>query len=317
VTTAVVTGGAGFLGSHLCQRLLDEGWKVVCLDSLITGRKENIEDLGNHPHFRFENRDVTESVEVDGGLEWVLHFASPASPRDYLARPIETLRAGSTGTLRGLELARAKGAGFLLASTSEVYGDPLQHPQPERYWGNVNPVGPRSVYDEAKRFSEAAAASYAREHGLEARIARIFNTYGPRMRPDDGRAVPTFVGQALRNDPLTVHGDGSQTRSLCYVDDMIDALWRLLNSDESGPINLGNPEEVTVRELAEAVRAAAGSGSGSEIILVDRPEDDPERRCPDITLARQSLGWEPRVTLAEGLQLTVAWAREAWAKGVR
>jgi dTDP-glucose 4,6-dehydratase len=311
VTTAVVTGGAGFLGSHLSRRLLDQGWEVVVLDSLLTGSAENVADLMPRDGFRFERYDVTNYLHVDRPIDWVLHLASPASPADYLEHPIHTLKVGALGTLRALGLAKAKGAGFFLASTSEVYGDPQVHPQPESYWGHVNPVGPRGVYDEAKRYAEAMAAAYRRAHGIPVRIARIFNTFGPGLRRDDGRAVPTFVAQALAGAPLTVHGDGSQTRSLCYVDDLIEGFWRLINSDNQDPVNLGNPEEVSVLELAEAVREAAGSRSG--VVFTERPVDDPEVRCPDISRARDSLGWEPRVPLGDGLKRTVAWARDAWA----
>jgi dTDP-glucose 4,6-dehydratase len=310
VTRAMVTGGAGFLGSHLCRRLLDEGWEVICLDSLLTGNADNVADLLSRPAFRFEKYDVTNYLHVEGPLDWILHLASPASPRDYLENPIHTLKVGAIGTLRALGLAKAKGAGFFIASTSEVYGDPQVHPQPETYWGHVNPVGPRGVYDEAKRYAEAMAAAYRRIHGIRVRIARIFNTYGPRMRRGDGRAVPTFVAQALAGQALTVHGAGTQTRSLCYVDDLIEGFWRLLAAEVQDPVNLGNPEEITVLRLAEAVRDAAGSSS--EISFIDRPEDDPEVRCPDITVARERLGWEPQVPLTEGLKLTVEWAREAW-----
>ncbi|MGH2652928.1 MAG: UDP-glucuronic acid decarboxylase family protein [Actinomycetota bacterium] len=307
---AVVTGGAGFLGSHLCERLLAEGWEVVCLDSLLTGDASNLSGCLEDPRFRFERYDVTNYLQVDGPLDWVLHLASPASPRDYLEYPIHTLKVGALGALRSLGLAKAKSAGFLLASTSEVYGDPQVHPQPESYWGNVNPVGVRGVYDEAKRFAEAMAMAYRRVHGVPAKIARIFNTYGPRLRQDDGRAVPTFISQALRGEPLTVHGDGSQTRSLCYVDDMAEGLVRLLLSDSARPTNLGNPEEVKILEVAELVRDLAGSSS--DIVFVDRPEDDPEVRCPDIARARTELGWEPQVPLRAGLERTIAWARQAW-----
>jgi dTDP-glucose 4,6-dehydratase len=310
MTTAVVTGGAGFLGSHLSRRLLDEGWEVVVLDSLLTGRAENVADLMPRDGFRFERYDVTNYLHLDGPLDWVLHLASPASPADYLEHPIHTLKVGALGTLRALGLAKAKGAGFFLASTSEVYGDPQVHPQPESYWGHVNPVGPRGVYDEAKRYAEAMAAAYRRAHGIPVRIARIFNTFGPGLRRGDGRAVPTFIAQALAGEPLTVHGDGSQTRSLCYVDDMIEGFWRLLFSDEQDPVNLGNPEEVSVLELAEAIRETAGSRS--DVVFTERPVDDPEVRCPDIGRARDRLGWEPRVPLRDGLKRTVAWAREAW-----
>jgi dTDP-glucose 4,6-dehydratase len=312
VTRAVITGGAGFLGSHLCRRLLDEGWEVRCLDSLLTGSTDNVSELLSHPGFRFERHDVTTYLHVEGPLDWVLHLASPASPRDYLEHPIHTLKVGAIGTLRALGLARAKGAAFFLASTSEVYGDPQVHPQPETYWGHVNPVGPRGVYDEAKRYAEAMAMAYRRTHDVSVRIARIFNTYGPRMRRDDGRAVPTFVAQALAGQPLTVHGRGTQTRSLCYVDDLIEGFWRLLGSGVQDPVNLGNPEEVTVLRLAESVREAVGSDS--EIRFTERPVDDPEVRSPDITVARERLAWEPQVPLADGLKRTVEWAREAWTE---
>jgi dTDP-glucose 4,6-dehydratase len=313
VTRALITGGAGFLGSHLCGRLLSEGWEVVCLDSLLTGSADNVAAYLDQPAFRFERYDVTNFLHVQGPVDWVLHLASPASPRDYLDHPIHTLKVGAMGTLRALGVARAKGAAFFLASTSEVYGDPQVHPQPETYWGHVNPVGPRGVYDEAKRYAEAMAAAYRRAHGIPVRIARIFNTYGPRMRHGDGRAVPTFIGQALAGRPLTVHGAGTQTRSLCYVDDLIEGFWRLLNGDTQDPVNLGNPEEVTVLQLAEAVRDAAGSSS--EVSYIERPEDDPEVRCPDISVARERLGWEPQVQLADGLKRTIEWAREAWSLG--
>jgi dTDP-glucose 4,6-dehydratase len=305
----VVTGGAGLLGSHLCDRLLAAGWDVLCLDSLLTGAVENLSDAFRHPRFAFEKYDVTTALDVQGAVDCILHFASPASPRDYLQHPIHTLKVGALGTLNGLGLAKAKGAAFLLASTSEVYGDPLVNPQPESYWGNVNPVGPRGVYDEAKRYAEAMAMAYHRAHAIPVHIARIFNTYGPRLRIDDGRAVPTFIAQALRGEPLTVHGDGTQTRSLCYVADLVEGLWRLLISDVVGPINMGNPEEVTVNHLAELVRTIVGSAS--EIVHVDRPEDDPTVRRPDITLAKSALAWEPKIALEVGLARTVAWAVEA------
>jgi len=313
VSRAVVTGGAGLLGSHLCDRLLAEGWDVVCLDSLLTGRLENLAAAIQRERFRFQDFDVTNHIEVDGPVDMIFHFASPASPRDYLQHPIHTMKVGALGTLRALGLAKAKGAGLLLASTSEVYGDPQVSPQPESYWGNVNPVGPRGVYDEAKRFAEALAMAYHRVHGVRAKIARIFNTYGPRLREDDGRAVPTFISQALNEEPLTVHGDGSQTRSLCYVDDLVEGLWRLAAADLVGPVNLGNPEEVTITQLAELVLAL--SASSSTIVHVERPVDDPTIRCPDISLARQKLGWEPAIPLADGLARTIAWAREGgWAR---
>jgi dTDP-glucose 4,6-dehydratase len=308
---ALVTGGAGFLGSHVCERLLREGWEVTCLDSLLTGRRDNLADVAGVERFRFQALDVTEPLDVDADIDAVLHMASPASPVDYLRWPIETLRVGALGTLHALDLALRRQATFLLASTSEAYGDPLVHPQPESYWGNVNPVGPRSVYDEAKRYAEAATMAYHRAHGLRIRIARIFNTYGPRMRRDDGRAVPTFIQQALGGEPLTVHGDGTQTRSLCYVDDLVEGLYRLLASDLTGPVNIGNPSEVTVQELASLIRDM--TGSTSEIIHVERPVDDPELRCPDISLAMTSLDWRPAVSLVEGLPRTIEWAKQSWA----
>jgi dTDP-glucose 4,6-dehydratase len=311
VTRALVTGGAGFLGSHLCERLIAEGWEVACLDSLLTGNEENIARLKEHERFRFEPHDVTEPLSVEGDVDWVLHLASPASPRDYLEWPIETLKVGAVGTLNMLEVAKAKGAGFFLASTSEAYGDPLVHPQPETYWGNVNPVGPRSVYDEAKRYAEAATMAYQRTFGVPVRIVRIFNTYGPRMRRQDGRAVPTFIEQALKDEPITVHGDGSQTRSLCYVDDLIEGIYRLIVSDHIGPVNIGTPNESTIFSLAELIRDLVGSSSS--IVFVDRPVDDPEVRCPDIALARNVLGWEPTVSVEDGLARTIQWARSSWS----
>ena len=308
---AVVTGGAGFVGSHLCERLLREGWDVLSLDSLLTGRIANLDGFESHERFRFESHDVTTPISVEGDVDWVLHFASPASPSDYLSHPIHTLKVGALGTLNALGLAKAKGAGFLLASTSEVYGDPQVHPQPEEYWGNVNPIGPRGVYDEAKRYAEAMAMAYLRVHDVQVKIARIFNTYGPRLRRGDGRAVPTFIEQALGGDPITVHGDGSQTRSLCYVDDLVEGVWRLLTSDVVGmPVNLGNPEEVKVLDLARTIVLLAGSAS--EVIFTERPIDDPEVRCPDISRARSLLGWAPRIPLADGLPRTIEWARETW-----
>jgi dTDP-glucose 4,6-dehydratase len=307
---AVVTGGSGFLGSHLCERLLAEGWEVVCLDSMLTGSPDNVAAIIDHPKFRLEQRDVTKHIEVEGPIDWVLHLASPASPVHYLEHPIHTLKVGALGTLNGLGLAKAKGAGFFLASTSETYGDPQVHPQPESYWGHVNPVGPRGVYDEAKRYGEAMTMAYHRAHGIDVRIPRIFNTQGPRMAREDGRAVPNFIRQSLRGDPLTIHGDGTQTRSLCYVDDLIEGFWRLLNSDHVGPMNLGNPREVTIGELARLIAQIAGSDS--EVVYEPRPEDDPEVRCPDISLAREKLGWEPKVPLEQGLERTIAWARDAW-----
>ena len=308
---AVVTGGAGFVGSHLCERLLHEGWDVVCFDSLLTGRTSNLADALSDPGFRFESYDVTNFISVEENVDWVLHFASPASPSDYLSHPIHTLKVGALGTLNALGLSKAKRAGFLLASTSEVYGDPLVHPQPEEYWGNVNPIGPRGVYDEAKRFAEATAMAYLRTHDVPVKIARIFNTYGPRLRRGDGRAVPTFIEQALEGEPITVHGDGSQTRSLCYVDDLVEGIWRLLTSDVIGmPVNLGNPEEVKVLDLARTVVLL--TGSASDVIFTERPVDDPEVRCPDISRATSLLGWMPHISLSDGLSRTIDWARETW-----
>jgi dTDP-glucose 4,6-dehydratase len=292
---------------------VSEEWDVLCLDSLLTGRVENLDGLASDRRFRFEPRDVTEPISVDGDVDWVLHFASPASPIDYLSHPIHTLKVGALGTMNALGLAKAKGAGFLLASTSEVYGDPKVHPQPESYWGNVNPIGPRGVYDEAKRFAEAMAMAYHRAHGVPVKIVRIFNTYGPRMRRSDGRAVPTFIDQALEGRPITVHGDGSQTRSLCYVDDLVEGVWRLLGSDVLGePVNLGNPEEVKVLDLARTIVLLAGSRS--ELVFTERPIDDPEVRCPDISRATSVLGWTPNVPLTEGLQRTIDWAVRSWTR---
>jgi dTDP-glucose 4,6-dehydratase len=305
----VVTGGAGFLGSHLCERLLAEGHRVVCVDNLVTGRTDNIQHLIGREDFQFIQHDVSNPFFVEGQVDNVLHFASPASPVDYLELPIQTLKVGSLGTHNSLGLAKAKGARFLLASTSEVYGDPKEHPQTESYWGNVNPVGPRGVYDEAKRFAEAMAMAYHRTHGLEVRIVRIFNTYGPRMRLRDGRVVPAFLQQALTGEPMTVFGEGKQTRSFCYVDDLVEGIWRLLNSDLAQPCNIGNPHEMTILEFAETIRAAVGSDS--EIEFKPLPVDDPQTRRPDITLARTRLGWEPKVTLAEGLKTTVEYFRRA------
>ncbi len=300
---AMVTGGAGFLGSHLCERLLGEGFHVVCMDNLITGSLTNIEHLFGREGFTFVQHDVTNFIHVPGRLDYILHFASPASPIDYLNLPIQTLKVGSLGTHKALGLAKSKGATFLLASTSETYGDPLIHPQPESYWGNVNPVGPRGVYDEAKRFAEAITMAYHRHHGVDTRIVRIFNTYGPRMRANDGRVVPTFICQALDGEPLTAFGDGSQTRSFCFVTDLIEGIWRLLNSDYSEPVNIGNPAEMTVLDFAQEIIRI--TGSASEVVFKALPEDDPKVRQPDITLARKLLDWEPEVTLAEGLAPTV------------
>ncbi len=306
---AVVTGGAGFLGSHLCERLLRDGWSVVCLDDFVTGTPDNVAHLVGDPLFRLLRTDVTDFVHVPGPVHAVLHFASPASPIDYLKLPIETMKVGSIGTLHALGLAKEKGARFLLASTSETYGDPQVHPQPETYWGHVNPVGPRGVYDEAKRFAEALTMAYRRTHGVDTAIARIFNTHGPRMRADDGRAIPAFATQALRGEPLTVAGDGSQTRSVIYVDDLVEGLVRLLASGHPGPMNVGNPHEVSVLDLARTVRDLAGSSS--EIVFVPRPVDDPTVRRPDITLAREVLGWEPLIGYEDGLARTVEAFRAA------
>jgi len=300
---ALVTGGAGFLGSHLCERLLDEGLEVVCMDNLITGSLDNIEGLFGRDGFCFVKHDVTDFIHVPGELNYILHFASPASPIDYLKLPIQTLKVGSLGTHKALGLAKSKGARFLLASTSEVYGDPLIHPQPESYWGNVNPVGPRGVYDEAKRFGEAITMAYHRHHGVDTRIVRIFNTYGPRMRAGDGRVVPTFICQALAGKPLTAFGDGLQTRSFCYVSDLIEGIWRLLRSDVTDPVNIGNPAEMTVLDFAREILRL--TGSGSEIVFEPLPVDDPKVRQPDIGLAQEILGWEPTVTLTDGLQETI------------
>lgn len=299
----LITGGAGFLGSHLCDRFMGEGHEVICVDNLITGSRENIAHLFGNPKFKFMHYDVTEYLHVGGPLDYILHFASPASPIDYLELPIQTLKVGALGTHKVLGLTKDKEARFLLASTSEVYGDPLIHPQPESYWGNVNPIGPRGVYDEAKRFAEALVMAYHRVHGLETRIARIFNTYGPRMRPNDGRVVSNFVTQALKGEPLTVYGDGTQTRSFCFVDDMVEAIARLLFSDETEPVNLGNPNEMSVLELARLVQELLGSKSG--IIMRPLPADDPKVRQPDTSRARKALGWEPKVTLREGLAQTI------------
>jgi len=306
---AVITGGAGFLGSHLCERLLAEGYEVVCVDNLLTGRTDNIEHLLGRSDFEFLRHDVSKPFEVEGDIDAVLHFASPASPIDYLELPIQTLKVGSLGTHNTLGLAKHKRARFLLASTSEVYGDPKEHPQKESYWGNVNPVGPRGVYDEAKRFAEAMAMAYHRTHGIEVRIVRIFNTYGPRMRLRDGRVVPAFLQQALTGEPMTVFGEGKQTRSFCYVDDLVEGIWRLLQSDVAHPVNIGNPHEMTILEFAETIKAA--TNSDSPIVFKPLPIDDPQTRQPDITLAREKLGWEPKVRLEQGLESTIRYFRKA------
>lgn len=305
----LITGGAGFLGSHLCERFLAEGHSVIAMDNLITGNTANIEHLAGQDNFLFIKHDVTNYIYLEGPLDAVLHFASPASPIDYLELPIPTLKVGALGTHKVLGLAKAKGARLLLASTSEVYGDPLVHPQTEDYWGNVNPIGPRGVYDEAKRFAEALTMAYQRYHQVDTRIVRIFNTYGPRMRLEDGRVVPNFIAQALRNEPLTVYGDGSQTRSFCYVNDLVEGIYRLLLSSELNPVNIGNPVEMTILEFAQAIIKL--TGSKSEIIFIQptdmRIQDDPKVRQPDISKARRILNWEPQVSLTEGLQKTIAY----------
>ncbi len=304
----LISGGAGFLGSHLCDRFLSERHEVIAVDNLVTGNLDNLAHLMSSPLFRFIQHDVTQSIYIDGPVDAVLHFASPASPIDYLHLPIQTLKVGALGTHNMLGLAKAKGARFLLASTSEVYGDPQVHPQSEDYWGHVNPIGPRGVYDEAKRFAEALSMAYHRTHGLSTRIARIFNTYGPRMRLDDGRVVPNFVGQALRGEPLTVYGDGSQTRSFCYCDDLVEGLARLLTSDCSDPVNLGNPTELSIRQFAQHINAMVGNEAGIQFCPL--PADDPRVRQPDISRARRVLGWAPAVDLEDGLRLTINWFRQ-------
>lgn len=303
---ALVTGGAGFIGSHLCERLLDEGYGVVCLDNFVTGSAANVSHLLEEPDFELLETDVTRPIRVSGGLEEVYHLASPASPKDFESLAIEILHTGSAGTQNALELARQKGARFLLASTSEVYGDPLVHPQHEQYLGNVNPIGPRGVYDEAKRYAEALTMAHHRRYKLQTRIARIFNTYGPRMRPDDGRMIPNFVSQALAGEPLTIYGDGTQTRSVQYVEDLVEGLVRLMKSDELRPVNLGNPEEYTVKEVAGLILEL--SASESDLLYSPLPADDPKQRCPDIGRALDSLGWEPRVSAREGLGRSIRWS---------
>ena len=304
----LVTGGAGFLGSHLCDKLLSLGHEVVAMDNLVTGNLRNIEHLSGEPGFRFVRHDVTQFITIEGPLDGVLHFASPASPIDYLELPIQTLKVGSLGTHNALGLAMAKKARFLLASTSEVYGDPLVHPQPETYWGNVNPIGPRGVYDEAKRFAEAMTMAYRRAHGVDTRIVRIFNTYGERMRPRDGRVVPALIGQALAGEPMTVFGDGSQTRSFCYVSDLIEGIYRLFLSGEADPVNIGNPSELTVLDFAKTIQRL--TGTASRIVFKPLPVDDPRVRQPDIGRARALLGWEPKVKLEEGLTRTIEYFRK-------
>lgn len=309
---AVITGGAGFLGSHLCDRLLAEDWEVLALDNFITGAESNLRHLKNNPKFKLESNDVCDPLRVDGDVAYVLHFASPASPPDYLKHPIATMRVGSAGTHNALELALAKNAKFFLASTSECYGDPEVSPQPEGYWGHVNSVGPRAVYDEAKRFSEAMTMAYHRHHGVDTHIVRIFNTYGPRMRLNDGRALPNFVFQALSGLPLTIYGDGTQTRSFCYVDDLIEGIYRLMLSGEHLPVNIGNPQEITILEFAERIRKHFDHPP--PIIFEPLPQDDPKRRCPDIAKAKRLLNWAPKVSLEEGLKPTLSYFKREFTK---
>ena len=311
----LITGAAGFLGSHLCDRFIQDGFRVLGMDNLITGNLKNIEHLFGHPHFEFVKHDVSKYIHVPGELHYILHFASPASPIDYLKIPIQTLKVGSLGIHNCLGLARAKGARLLIASTSEVYGDPTVHPQPESYWGNVNPVGPRGVYDEAKRFQEAMTMAYHTYHGLETRIVRIFNTYGPRMRLNDGRVLPAFIGQALRGEDLTIFGDGSQTRSFCYVDDLIEGIVRLLFSDHAEPVNIGNPDEITIAQFAEEIIAL--TGTAQKVVYKDLPVDDPKQRQPDITKARALLNWEPKIDRAEGLKRTYTYFKSLTEEELR
>ena len=303
----LVTGGAGFLGSHLCEYLLNKEHEVICMDNLITGSKQNISGIKSG-NFHFVNHNVSEFIDLDGDLDYILHFASPASPIDYLELPIQTLKVGALGTHNALGVAKAKNATFLLASTSEVYGDPLVHPQPEEYWGNVNPIGPRGVYDEAKRFAEAITMAYHRTHGINTKIVRIFNTYGPRMRIKDGRAIPNFLKQALTGEDLTIYGNGSQTRSFCYVTDLVEGIYRLLMSDQHEPVNIGNPVEMTIQQMANKILQA--SQSQSKIVQVPLPEDDPKTRQPNITLAKKLLNWEPKVSLDEGLESTLEYFKQ-------
>jgi dTDP-glucose 4,6-dehydratase len=312
---AVITGGAGFLGSHLCDRLIAEGWDVLCLDNLITGTEANIAHLMSNPRFRTARQDVTRYIDVPGPVDYVLHFASPASPVDYAKLPIQTLKVGALGTHNTLGLALAKKAKYILASTSECYGDPQISPQPESYWGHVNPIGPRGVYDEAKRYAEAMTMAYHRAHDVDTRIVRIFNTYGPRMRLNDGRALPNFVHQALSGRPITVYGEGNQTRSFCYVSDLVEGIWRLMQSDEHEPVNIGNPQEITILEFAERVRALVGAQV--EIVFKPLPVDDPRQRCPDISKAKRLLNWEPKVGLDEGLRITIDHFRAQYAAAVK
>jgi len=305
---ALITGGAGFIGSHLCDRLLNEGWAVVCMDNMITGNERNIEHLRQNKKFSFVNHDVSKHIAVEGDLDYILHFACPASPVDYQNLPIQTMKVDSLGTLNTLGLAKAKGAKYIQASTSEVYGDPLVHPQPETYWGNVNPIGPRGCYDESKRFAEALTMAYHREHGIETRIVRIFNTYGPRMRIHDGRVVPAFISQALQHRPITVFGDGTQTRSFCFCSDLIEGIYRLMMGAHGEPVNIGNPQELTMLQFAAEIIKA--TRSRSKIVHRPLPQDDPKQRKPDITRARAWLKWEPRVRLAEGLKSTIVYFRK-------
>ncbi|RYG18485.1 MAG: SDR family oxidoreductase [Chitinophagaceae bacterium] len=310
----LITGAAGFLGSHLCDRFIKEDYHVIGMDNLITGDLQNIEHLFKLENFEFYNHDVSKFVHVSGNLDYILHFASPASPIDYLKIPIQTLKVGSLGTHNLLGLAKAKGARMLIASTSEVYGDPNINPQPEEYWGNVNPVGPRGVYDEAKRFQEAITMAYHTFHGVETRIVRIFNTYGPRMRLNDGRVLPAFIGQALRGEDLTVFGDGSQTRSFCYVDDLIEGIYRLLHSDYASPVNIGNPDEITIKQFCEEIIKL--TGTDQKIVYKPLPQDDPKQRRPDITKARELLKWEPKVNRAEGLKITYEYFKSLSAEAL-
>lgn len=305
----LITGGAGFLGSHLCDRFLADNHEVICVDNLITGSRSNIEHLKPNPRFRFLEHNIAKPLELGEPLDYVLHFASPASPPDYLKYPIQTLKVGSLGTLNALGIAKAKKAKFMLASTSEVYGDPQVHPQPESYWGHVNPVGPRGVYDEAKRFAEAMTMAYHREHAVDTRLLRIFNTYGPRMRMNDGRAIPNFIAQSLRGEPITIYGEGKQTRSFCYIDDLVEGIVRLMQSSSSDPVNLGNPGEYTVLQLARQI--VEMTRSRSKLVFLPLPQDDPKQRCPDISVAKRLLKWQPVTPLAEGLQKTINWFREA------
>jgi dTDP-glucose 4,6-dehydratase len=311
--TVLVTGGAGFIGSHLCRRLLQEGWRVYCADNLLTGSLKNIEDLFGRDGFVFLKQDVTNFIHIPGRLERIYHLASPASPVDYLQLPIQTLKVGALGTHKVLGLAREKKSRLLLASTSEVYGDPQVHPQPESYWGHVNPIGPRGVYDEAKRFAEAMVMAYHRHHGVDTRIVRIFNTFGPRMRRDDGRVVPTFISQALRGQPLTIHGDGSQTRSFCYVDDLVEGLLLAMEKGDAQPVNLGNDREMSILDFARLIIQL--TSSSSRIVMTPRPVDDPNVRRPDLSRARQLLGWEPKTSLEEGLRRTIEYFREEGGEG--